>query len=87
MGRPNLSSKYLVATYMRYKLVLQYSLGGQNLNLEIESKISLLVTFIQRFVTQSKPSVVFTKAQLFSHKTAYFSNNSHNTYKNGNSKR
>ena len=87
MGRPNLSSKYLVATYMRYKLVLQYSLGGQNLNLEIESKISFLVTFIQRFVTQSKLSVVFTKALLFSHKTAYFLNNSHNTYKNGNSKR
>ena len=87
MGRPNLSFKYLVATYMWYKLVLQYFLGGQNSNLKIEGKINLLVTFIKRFVTQSKLSVVFTKALLFPHKTAYFSNNSHNTYKNGNSKR
>ena len=62
--------------------------GGKNLNLEIEGKISLLVVFIQRFVTQSKLSLIFTKTLLFPHKTAYFSNNSHNAYKNadGNSK-
>ena len=43
------------------------------MNLEIEGKLSLLVTFIQR---------------LFPHKVAYFSNNSHNAYNNadGNSK-
>ena len=52
------------------------------MNLEIEGKISLLVTFIQRFVTQSKLSLIFTKTLLFPHKTAYFSNNSHNVYKN-----
>ena len=58
------------------------------MNLETEGKISLLVTFIQRFVTQSKLSLIFTKTLLFPHKTAYFSNNSHNAYKNadGNSK-
>ena len=58
------------------------------MNLEIEGKISLLVTFIQRFVTQNKLSLIFTKALLFPHKTAYFSHNSHNAYKNadGNSK-
>ena len=52
------------------------------MNLETEGKISLLVTFIQRFVTQSKLSLIFTKTLLFPHKTAYFSNNSHNAYKN-----
>ena len=52
------------------------------MNLEIEGKISLLVTFIQRFVTQSKLSLIFTKTLLFPHTTAYFSNNSHNVYKN-----
>ena len=51
------------------------------MNLEIEGKISLVVTFKQRFFTQSKLSLKFTKL-LFPHKTAYFSNNSHNTYKN-----
>ena len=58
------------------------------MNLEIEGKISLLVTFIQRFVTQSKLSLIFTKTLLFPNKTAYFLNNSHNAYKNadGNSK-
>ena len=58
------------------------------MNLEIEGKTSLLVTFIQWFVTQSKLSLIFTKTLLFPHKTAYFSNNSHNAYKNadGNSK-
>ena len=63
---------------MRYKLVLLYSYKEvQNLNLETEGKITLLVTFIQRFVTQSKLSLIFTKTLLFPHKTAYFSNNSH----------
>ena len=52
------------------------------MNLEIEGKISLLVTFKQRFFTQSKLSLKFTKLLLFPHKTAYFSNNSHNAYKN-----
>ena len=58
------------------------------MNLEIEGKISLLVTFIQRFDTQSKLTLIFTKTILFPHKTAYFSKNSHNAYKNadGNSK-
>ena len=58
------------------------------MNLETDSRISLLVTFIQRFVTQNKLSLIFTKTLLFPHKTAYFSNNSHNAYKNadGNSK-
>ena len=42
----------------------------------------MLVTFIQWFVTQSKLSLIFTKTLLFLHKTAYFSNNSHNTCKN-----
>ena len=48
----------------------------------------MLVTFIQRFVTQSQLSLIFTKTLLFPHKTAYFSNNSHNPYKtaDGNSK-
>ena len=60
----------------------------QNLNLETEGKISLVVTSIQRFVTQSKLSLIFSKMLLFPHKTAYFSNNSHDAYKNadGNSK-
>ena len=52
------------------------------MNLETESKISLLVNFIQRFVAQSKLSLIFTKTLLFPNKTAYFSNNSHNAYKN-----
>ena len=58
------------------------------MNLETEGKISLLVTFIQRFVTQSKLSLILTTGLLFPHKAAYFSNNSHNSYKNadGNSK-
>ena len=48
----------------------------------------MLVTFIQRFVAQSQLSLIFTKTLLFPHKTAYFSNNSHNPYKtaDGNSK-
>ena len=54
------------------------------MNLETEGKISLLVTFIQRFVTQSKLSLIFTKTLFFPHKTAYFSNNWHKPYKNAN---
>ena len=46
------------------------------MSLETEDKISLLVTFLQRFVTQSKLSLISTKT-LFPHKTAYFSSNSH----------
>ena len=58
------------------------------MNLETGGKISLLVAFIQRFVTQNKLSLIFTKTLLFPHETAYFSHNSHNAYKNadGNSK-
>ena len=58
------------------------------MNLETEGKISLLVAFIQRFVTQSKLSLIFTEILLFPHKAAYFSNNLHDAYKNadGNSK-
>ena len=52
------------------------------MNLKIEGKISLLVTFIQRFVTQSKLSLIFTKTLLLTDKRAYFSNNLHNAYKN-----
>ena len=50
---------------------------GQNLNLETEGKISLPVVFIQRFVTQSKFPLIFTKTLLFPHKTGYFWNNPH----------
>ena len=58
------------------------------MNLEIDGKVSLLVTFIQGFVTQSKLSLIFTKTLLLTHKKAYFSNNLHNAHKNadGNSK-
>ena len=52
------------------------------MNLEIEGKISLLVTFIQQIFTQSNLSLIFTKTLLFRHKAAYFSNNSHNASKN-----
>ena len=58
------------------------------MNLETEVKISWLVTLIQRFVTQSKLSIIFTKTLLFPHKTAYFFSDSLNAYKNadGNTK-
>ena len=58
------------------------------MNLESEGKISLLVNFIQRFVTQSKLSLIFRKTLLFPNKTAFFPNNSHGAYENadGNSK-
>ena len=45
--------------------------GGQNPNLETVGKICLLVTFIQRFVTQSKLSLIFSKTLLFPHKTTF----------------
>ena len=62
---------------MRSKLTFQY-----NLTLENEDKIDLLVTFIQWFVTQSKLYLIFTEALLFLHKTAYFFNDRHGSYKN-----
>ena len=58
------------------------------MNLGSEDKISLLVTFIEQFVTQSKLSLIFTKILMFPHKTIYIYNNSYNAYKkaDGNSK-
>ena len=53
------------------------------MNLETDGKISLIVTFMQWCVTQSKLSLSFTKALSFPHKKACFCNNSHNAYKNG----
>ena len=43
---------------------------------------------MQRFVTQNKLSLSFTKTLLFPDKTAYFSNNSYNLHNNadGNTK-
>ena len=52
-----------------------------NLNLETESKINLLVFFKQRFVTESKLSLIFTKTLLFSHKAGDFLNDSHDSTK------
>ena len=52
------------------------------MNLETEGKVILLVTFIHRFVTQGKLSLIFTSTLLFPHKTAYILNNSHGAYKN-----
>ena len=59
-----------------------------NLILKIEGKNYLLITFMQRLVTQSKLSLIFTETLLFPHKTAYFLNDQHDSYKNadGNSK-
>ena len=62
---------------MRAKLTCQY-----NLTLETKGKAYLLVTFIQQFVTKSKLSLVFTETLLFPHKTAYFLNDRHDSYKN-----
>ena len=45
---------------------------GQNLNLETEGKINLLVTFMQRLVSQSKLSLIFTKALYFHIKQSIF---------------
>ena len=68
---------------MRTKLICQC-----NLILETEGKINLRVTFIQWLITQSKLSLVFIETLLVPHKTAYFLNDWHNSYKNadGNSK-
>ena len=52
------------------------------LALQTEGKICLLVTFIQRFVTQSKLSLIFTETLLYSHKRGYFLNDRHDPYKN-----
>ena len=52
-----------------------------NLILETEGKIYLLVTFIQRLVTQSKLSLIFTETLLFPYKTAYFLNDRHDSCK------
>ena len=61
-----------------------------NLILKIEGKNYLLITFMQRLVTQSKLSLIFTKTLLFPHKIAYFLNDRHELYKyknaDGNSK-
>ena len=62
---------------MRTKLTCQC-----NLTLESEGKAYLLVTFIQRFVTKSKLSLIFTETLLFPHKTAYFLNDRHDSYQN-----
>ena len=59
---------------MKTKLICQY-----NLNL---GKINLLVTFIQWLFTRGKLSLIFTKTLSFPHKTAYFLNDSHDSYKN-----
>ena len=52
------------------------------MNLETEGKTNLLVTFIQRFVTQSKLFLIFTKTLYFHIKQAIFSDNSQGTLKN-----
>ena len=52
------------------------------MKLETEGKFSLQVTFIQRFVIQSKLSLSFAKTLSFPHKTAYFSKNLREAYKN-----
>ena len=57
---------------MRTKLTRQC-----NLTLETEGKAYLLVTFMQRFVSKSKLSLIFTEMLLFPHKTACFSNDRH----------
>ena len=51
------------------------------MNQETEDKTNFLVSFIQRFVTQSKLSLIFTKTLHF-HITAYFLNNPHDALKN-----
>ena len=42
------------------------------MNLETEDKITLLATFIQRFVTQSKLSIIFSKRYYFHIKQPIF---------------
>ena len=53
-----------------------------NLTVETEDKAYLLVNFIQRLVTKSKLSLIFTETLLFPHKTAYLLNDRHDSYKN-----
>ena len=68
---------------MRTKLTCQC-----NLTLETEGKAYFLVTFIQRLVTKSKLSLIFTETLLFPRKTAYIFNDRRDSYRNadGNSK-
>ena len=87
IGSPALISFNCVCFFSFYFFSCFFEDVTTCLDIEVSLSIPSWQTFIQRFVTQSKLSVVFTKALLFSHKTAYFLNNSHNTYKNGNSKR
>ena len=56
--------------------------------LETEDKINSLVTLISWLLTQSKQSLILTKTLCFPHKSAYFLNDWHDSYKNadGNSK-
>ena len=42
-----------------------------NLTLKTEGKTYLLVTFLERFATQSKLSLIFTETLLFPHKIAF----------------
>ena len=75
---PILDTTLFYSTHiMRTKLTCQC-----NLILETEGKIYFLVTFMQRFVTQSKLHLIFTETLLFPHKTAYFLNDQHESYKN-----
>ena len=70
-----------------WKRILKLICSG-NLILETQGKVCLLVTFIQRFVTQSKLSLISTETLLFPHKSASFLNDQLDSYKNadGNSK-
>ena len=52
---------------MRIKLICQ-----SYLNLETKGKINLLVIFLERLVTQSKLSLIFTKTLLIPQKTTNF---------------
>ena len=64
--------EWLWLTDIRYKLVLLYSYGGQNLNLDIEGKINLLVTFYTTVCYTKQAVSNFTKTLLFPHKRAFF---------------
>ena len=63
-----------------WKRILELTCGC-NLILETKSKIYLLVTFMQRLVTQIKVSLISTETLLFPHKTAYFLNVRHQSCK------
>ena len=52
------------------------------MTLETEGKAYLLVTFIQRFVTKNKLSLISTEALLFNIKQHIFLNDRHNSYEN-----